>query len=102
GLIFVEALRLEQLAVEHKLMAAFHVDGFDVSLSIGSGIDGGFAVEDTDGGVAGIEGIEPLLEELSLAISQIDENGILRIDLIDFDVSASLLEFGLGVGAVGR
>src|SRR5207237_6248280 len=97
-LIFVEALRFERLAVEHKLMTAFDVDGFDVGLGVGAGIDGGFAVEDTHGGVAGVEGIEALLEELSLAVLQIDEDGVLRIGLIDFYVSAPLLEFDLGVG----
>src|ERR1700758_1940745 len=82
-------------------MAAFDVDGFDVGLGVGAGIDGGFAVEDTHGGVAGVEGVEAVLEELSLAIFQVNENGVLRIDLIDFDVGASLLELDLGVGEIG-
>ena len=82
-------------------MAAFDVDGFDVGLEIGSGIDGGFAVEDTHGGVGGVEGVEAILEELSLAVFQIDENGVLRVDLIDFDVGVSLLEFDLGMGEIG-
>ena len=100
-LIFVEALRLELLAVERYLMAAFDVDGFDVGLGIGARIDGGLAVEDADSAVAGVERVKAILEELSLTVLQIDDNRVLRVDLIDFDVGASLVEPDLGVGEIG-
>src|SRR5207237_7599749 len=67
-LIFVEPLWVERLAIQDESMTPFHVDGFDVGLGIASRINGGFAVEDAHGGIAGVEGVEALLEELSLAI----------------------------------
>ena len=56
-LVLVEGLRLDKLSSEGELMSAFDIDGLDVGLEIGSWIDGCFAIEDADGGAAGVKSV---------------------------------------------
>lgn len=83
-------------------MTAFDLDGLDVGLEVLAGVDGGFAVEDLDGRVVGVEAIETMLEQLRLAVGEVDEDGILFVDLVDFDAGAAAFEPDLGVGQIGR
>ena len=83
-------------------MAAFDLDGLDVALEIRAGIDRGLAIEDADDGVVGIESVETVLEQLSLSVLEVDEDGVLFVDLIDFDVGAASLELDFGMGQIGR
>ena len=50
--------------------------------------------------MSGVEGVETVLEQLGLAVGQVDEDGVLLIDLVDFDVGAAVLELDLGVGQI--
>jgi hypothetical protein len=101
SLVFVEALRFGRFASERQLMTTLDVNGFDVGLKVGSGIDVGFAVEDTDGGAACVEGVEAVLEKLGLTVFQVDEDDVLLIELVDFDVGVALFKPDFGFRQIG-
>jgi len=43
-----------------------------------------------------------MLEQLGLAILEVDEDGVLFVDLIDFDIGAASLEPNLGASEISR